>query len=564
MRLAVCLCAAIACGGSSLPDPVRASARDGSVEVWWDPAPGVIASRVQLADLDRGTAASEAVVVRGAHAVLPGTASGVWVDRSPGARTAAVVGAGAAGGNGSDWQIFAPWDFRSGALEARFDRLAAGERIGVLLVNFAGRDGAGAEVMVDGAAATGATVQQRAALTAAPPSPLLHESMRARESALALEQPAAAETLEPGARRSFCVVPGLDFSRHLRKPATLAVSTAHADVYIDDEDLGAYEGPDLQALAQAFEERVWPPVTATFGAPPDVDGNGKLLVLLTHELGAHLNGGWLIGYFGNADLVRERDDSPGCSGTGSNHGEIVFLNDARNGVENGYARADLFSSVYPATLAHEMQHLINFARRCVLRSCDGPEAVWINEALSKVAEDVAGYGWNGPGGRAEGTAYLGRGDGALRGYDGRSLTRWEGDPIGNYQGAHSFLRLFADRLGADLPARVAAGAGGVAGLEAVLGLPMPMAMAEWATALLLSNEEGAPYSFSGAAWSPLHDRMRHLETRAPGAQSLRADGIAAVMSGAGLDGPARVVVRSREDRPPYVVVVKTRASFPAR
>jgi len=57
---------------------------------------------------------------------------------------------------------------------------------------------------------------------------------------------------------------------------------------------------------------VWPSVTGAFGQPTDVDGNGKLMVLLSHELGAHLNGGWLIGYFGNADLLRSRDDSADC------------------------------------------------------------------------------------------------------------------------------------------------------------------------------------------------------------------------------------------------------------
>lgn len=563
MRLVACLLAAIACGGSAAPRDVRASARDGAVEVWWDAAPPGAAYRVQLADLERRAPVSDAVLARGSHALLRGTASGVWVDSLRGGRATAMVGAGSGGGNGAAWQIFAPWDFRDGSLVASFDRLVATERVGVLLVNFGGRDGARAEVAVEGASASPPEPAGSAALTLAAPPPL-HEVLRARESGLALERPAAPEALQGGARRSFCVVSGLDFSRHLRKPATLAVSTPHAEIYLDDDDLGEYEGPDLQPLARGFEEQVWPAVTGAFGALTDVDGNGKLVVLLTHELGAHLNGGWLIGYFGDADLVRGRDDSPACSGSGSNHGEIVYLNDPRNGAQNGYARADLFSSVYPATLAHEMQHLLNFGRRCVLRGCDGPEEVWINEALSKLAEDVAGYGWNGPGGRAEGAAYLGRGSGDLRGYDGRSLTRWEGDPIGNYQGAHSFLRLFADRLGADLPGRLAAGPGGVAGLEAVLGLPMPLAMAQWATALLLSNEGGSPYSFSGTAWSPLHDRLRHLETRATGPVSMRADGIAAVMSGPGLDGPARVVVRSGEDAPPYVVVVRTSASLPAR
>src|SRR5204862_3720285 len=149
----------------------------------------------------------------------------------------------------------------------------------------------------------------------------LHEIVRARESALALEPVAPPETLQSASHRSFCVVPGLDFARHLRKPATLAISTAHADVYLDDDDLGEYEGPVLEPLAQALEERVWPAITSAFGTLTDVDGDGKLLVLITHELGAHLNGGWLIGYFGNADLVRARDDSAQCTAGGSNHAE---------------------------------------------------------------------------------------------------------------------------------------------------------------------------------------------------------------------------------------------------
>jgi hypothetical protein len=215
-------------------------------------------------------------------------------------------------------------------------------------------------------------------------------------------------------------------------------------------------------------------------------------------------------------------------------------------------------------VAHELQHLLNFAHRCVQRACEGPEETWINEALSKVAEDVAGFGWNASGGRAEGAAYLGRDEGSVRGYDGRSLTRWEGDPIGNYQGAHSFLRFFADQLGPAVAGRIATGPGGVAGLEAALGRPLPRAMAEWATALLLSNEPSAPYSFSGTPWSPLHARLRHLDTRDPGPLSLRADGIAAVTSGAGQGGPVTVTVKSGAAQAPYVVVVRASATLPPR
>src|SRR2546422_688373 len=66
MRLTmVCLVIAIACGGSSRPRDVRASARDGFVEVSWEEGPLAGPNRVQLIDLDTGKPASEAVIVAG-------------------------------------------------------------------------------------------------------------------------------------------------------------------------------------------------------------------------------------------------------------------------------------------------------------------------------------------------------------------------------------------------------------------------------------------------------------------------------------------------------------------
>jgi hypothetical protein len=89
-------------------------------------------------------------------------------------------------------------------------------------------------------------------------------------------------------------------------------------------------------------------------------------------------------------------------------------------------------------------------------------------------------------------------------------------------------------------------------------------MAEWATELLVSNERDAAYSFSGEAWSPLHQRLRHLDSRSPGPVSIRADGIAAIVSGAGQGAPARVTVRSAEASPPFVVVLRVPGDLPAR
>ena len=65
--------------------------------------------------------------------------------------------------------------------------------------------------------------------------------------------------------------------------------------------------------------------------------------------------------------------------------------------------------------------LINLGHRCVEKRCEGREQTWSNEALSKVGEDLAGFGWNGAQGRGEGAQYLTRSSGSVRGYDGRSF-----------------------------------------------------------------------------------------------------------------------------------------------
>ncbi|MFL5438578.1 MAG: hypothetical protein ACJ79W_05410, partial [Myxococcales bacterium] len=355
----------------------------------------------------------------------------------------------------------------------------------------------------------------------------------------------------------------------VRKNATLVQSTQHAAFYVDSEDLSHYPAGFFATVGSLFEDRVYLSDRLTFGAESDVDGNGKIFVVLSHELGQHLNGGWLLGYFGNDDLLRSRDDSDDCGDSGSNHADIIYLNDVANAELNGYAAADAANDLFPATIAHELQHLINLNQRCLVRSCAGAEATWINEGLSKVAEDLAGFGWNSVEGRAEGSMYLTRSAGQIRGYTGRSLTRWEGDPIGNYQGSHSFFRYFADRRGAAFARSLVDGVGGSAGVESALGEPLARAMADWATALLLSNEPAAPsqrFSYLGDGWSPLHERLRHLDWQplpAAGATAtLRADGIAVLLTGPAPGGPAEVRVRSVSGRAPYVVVVRVSGDLP--
>jgi len=576
------------------PSHVRATAPDGTVSASWQGVRGAGGYRVQLIDLGADEPAGEAVLVRGTSASIPlgqlvaqraGIAVEAWSALEPDgtplavSRAAGFVSAGPAGGIGARWQMFAPEDFSGDALRAGFAQLAPGERLAVIALNAGGKDGARARFEIAGTAdpapALAAGPSANALRTASAP-PLLHEAVRAHEQAtlwealaLGIPVPAPSGSSTPPAQTSFCIVRGLDFGNRVRKAAVRVLETEHAAFYVDAEDLSHYPAGFFETLGGLFESRAYPADRLAFGAESDVDGNGKLFVVLSHELGAHLNGGWLLGYFGNDDVLRPRDPTPWCAAGGSNGADIIYLNDVANAQANGYSADDAARSVFPATLAHELQHLINLNQRCLVRRCNGAEETWLNEGLSKVAEDLAGFGWNDPQGRSEGAQYLGRGGDQLRGYDGRSLTHWEGDPIGNYQGAHSFVRYFADRRGPDFGSRLVQGRGGVPGLESALHLPFARAMADWATALLFSNEGATPdarFDYLGAGWSPLHVRLRHLDWQplpAAGADaSLRADGLSVLVTGPSAGGPATLTIRSAESVKPHVVVARFTGDLP--
>jgi len=573
---------------------VRAAVDGTTARVEWKGVPAARAYHVQVVDLDANEAIGEPIVTTSDSATLPlGTLSldraGVvvesWTSVVPGdaplavSRAMGLVSAGSLGGTGAGWQIFAPEDFSGGQLRASFPALAPGERLAVLAVNAGGDEGTTVSVsasgLVDPAPQPAAVASPSALVYARRVSGVdVHAALREHQdaslrAALASGIAAWSAVGPPSAETSFCIARGLDFDNRVRKNVTLVLTTEHAAFYVDSEDVAHYPPGFFATMGSLYEDRIYQADRLAFGAESDVDGNGKLFVVLSHELGAHLNGGWLLGYFGNDDLLKGRDNSSDCGGTGSNHADIIYLNDVANAELNGYTADDAATTLFPATVAHELQHLINLNQRCLLRSCSGPEATWVNEGLSKVAEDLAGFGWNSWQGRSEGSLYLTRSTGQVRGYTGRSLTRWEGDPIGNYQGAHSFFRYFADRRGAGFARAIVHGAGGTPGVESALGEPLPRAMADWATALLFSNEQAAPsqrFSYLGSGWSPFHERLRHLEWEpllAAGASAtLRADGIAVLVSGPASGGPAEVRVRSESGGAPYVVVARFSGDLP--
>ncbi len=118
--------------------------------------------------------------------------------------------------------------------------------------------------------------------------------------------------------------------------------------------------------------QIYKKVTETFGLDPSGSWNGLNLptTMTILWLKPYLN---YAGFFNSADLYPKSQDA------NSNETKMVYLY-----FDSG-AEA-LFN--YGSTLAHELQHMINFVQR---KNLGLNEDAWLDEAMSGYAEHVAGY-----------------------------------------------------------------------------------------------------------------------------------------------------------------------------
>ena len=215
--------------------------------------------------------------------------------------------------------------------------------------------------------------------------------------------------LSVGARDSFWAT-NVNTNENFRLQATLRFVTEHVYFWVQDEV--SYDQEELQALAETFEEQIYPTNREFFGSEwsPGVDGDPHLYILYAGGLGESL-----AGYFSSADeyhpLAHEY----------SNAHEMFLLN-----ADN----VDLGSEYTYGVLAHEFQHMIHWYR-------DRNEQTWMNEGFSELASFLNGYSGGG-----FDFAYVQDPD--------IQLNDWPTDPgqtPAHYGAAFLFLTYFLDRFG---------------------------------------------------------------------------------------------------------------------
>jgi len=180
-----------------------------------------------------------------------------------------------------------------------------------------------------------------------------------------------------------------------RTGRVVAVS-ARAIVVADTGNPAAgFSDADYSRIATTYDTLVTPVEDANFGAPTDIDANGKVVIFFTrsvNELSPADGSAFVAGYFHPRDLLPKYYAGQAFC-PGSNEREMFYMPvPDPNGVVNGNSiSVGFIDSLTIATLAHENQHLVNFGRRLYVNNAVTDEEPWLNEGLSDIAEELVFY-----------------------------------------------------------------------------------------------------------------------------------------------------------------------------
>jgi hypothetical protein len=218
---------------------------------------------------------------------------------------------------------------------------------------------------------------------------LLMEGAQGEVEPMAFRSPSdeylALQVPEIGDRREFNV---LNSEKQFDKvSARIQYITDHSLVYVDeDTPSDGFTSSDLEELATEFESPIYSTVTEAFGSESDLDGNGRVVILLTpavNRLTPEGSDSYVGGFFFGLDLLSDR--------SGSNRGEIFYavVPDPTGDHGPPLSRSTLMYTL-PSILAHEFEHMIHYNQRILLGGAESQDALWLSEALAQMAEDLVG------------------------------------------------------------------------------------------------------------------------------------------------------------------------------
>jgi len=319
--------------------------------------------------------------------------------------------------------------------------------------------------------------------------------------------PAAASPPAIGSLRSFKVCSNLTCSAYDTVRAVAKAVGAHIAIYVDT--LAPSPGLDSATLAgiqQTFDSRLYPLDSTTFGAVSDIDGNSVVIVLMTGTVNRLITksrcmtDGYVAGFFFSGDI------DPGAASQ-FNNGEIFYsiVADPSATLSCAHTEADV-KVITPVIFTHEFQHMINFVQHVRIRG-GGEEDGWLDEGLSKYAEELAGrtylpaspdtfsfYAFN-----AVADAYTYLQDPA----SSPLMIPADTGTLAEVGASWLFTRYIIDRFGASLAGKlVQTSQIGAANVAAQTGQPFDQTVTRWALANWVSDLPGftAPAELQYTTW----------------------------------------------------------------
>ena len=174
-----------------------------------------------------------------------------------------------------------------------------------------------------------------------------------------------------------------DASNYVRVTGRCVAESKSVRVFLDEQQ--AFDQTTREAATEILdllENQIIPRSRELIGTHADIDGDGKLAVLLTPVLDRVPAGQTALGGYVRGGDFR-RDMSPPFG----NHADVIYLN----------SRAISPGEHLHALLAHEYTHAVGFSETWRMSADGSPvrdEEDWLNEAIAHVAEQLHHAGWS--------------------------------------------------------------------------------------------------------------------------------------------------------------------------
>jgi hypothetical protein len=309
-------------------------------------------------------------------------------------------------------------------------------------------------------------------------------------------------------------------SQYTTDTAVLKYSGTHLLIYVSkNAPAGGFSDGQIAAFGNTFDLDLYTIDVATFGQPSDIDGNARVIVLLSPIINKLTKAsdcstlGYIAGFFNAVDLLPAQ--YPGKS----NGAEIFYslVPDPNATVSCTHTLAAV-EQLTPSTFIHEFQHMISFGQHAILRA-GNEEDPWLNEGLSHVAEELGSRYYENrfppPTGRTDpDQAFPDSSQGFISGdlynsyhyllktastdtSDKASVSNWgDGDGTLVQRGAvWLFLRWLGDQQDSTVYGRLdQTSLTGVPNLEAASGASFPTLFGEFSLALYVDSLPGVPRS----------------------------------------------------------------------